>query len=70
MTGRAEIAAIVILATCPCGTIHADEIDMEQDDFGAWKAPDDERFILCDECGQLFDAGVEISLQQMAEVPE
>jgi hypothetical protein len=62
-TTVAQIAAVVIHVTCPCGDDLVIEIDCEQDDSGAWSAPLDERFVCCETCGTLLDAGLQITVQ-------
>jgi hypothetical protein len=60
----AQIAAITIHVTCECGADTCHEIDCESDDFGGWSAAPEDRFILCETCDRLIDAGQQISVGQ------
>lgn len=61
-TTTAQIAGVTIQVTCECGEQFCHEIECEQDDFGGWSAAGEDRFILCDTCECLIDAGLQISV--------
>ena len=61
-TAPAQIVAVIIHVTCECGDMTCHEIECEQDDFGGWSAAPEDRFILCDTCDCLIDAGLQVSV--------
>ena len=61
-TTPAQIAAVTIHVTCTCGDMTSHEIKCEQDDFGGWSASPEDRFILCETCDRLMDAGLQVSV--------
>ena len=58
----ARIAAVTIYVTCECGEAFCHEIECEEDDFGGWSAAPEDRFILCETCDRLIDAGLQVSI--------
>ena len=61
-TTPAQIAAVTIHVTCGCGDLTCHEIECEQDAFGGWSASPEDRYILCETCDRLIDAGQQISV--------
>jgi hypothetical protein len=61
-TNPAQIAAVTIYVTCECGEAFCHEIECEEDDFGGWSAAPEDRFILCETCDRLIDAGLQVSI--------
>ena len=61
-TTPAQIIAMIIHVTCECGQPVWHEIECEEDDFGGWSAAPEDRFILCETCDRLIDAGQQISV--------
>ncbi len=61
-TLAAQIAEIVLTVTCDCGCGEAHQIDCQQDIAGVWSAPLEDRYILCETCGTLLDAGLQITV--------
>ena len=61
-TVNAQIVWVTMYVSCPCGFRTQHEIDCSQGDDGAWVAPMEERFILCESCDQLIDAGLRLSV--------
>ncbi len=62
-TSSAEISSITVWFVCECGTEASHEVDLECEDIGpGWTAPMEERFVLCDGCGCVIDAGFVISI--------
>lgn len=62
-TVLAQISGVTIHVVCPCGADTLHVIDCVEDRFGGWSADMEERFILCDSCDQLVDAGFQVELQ-------
>ena len=62
MTVAAIIASVTIQVTCECGEELCHEIECEEDGFGGWSASMQDRFILCETCGEVIDAGLQISV--------
>jgi hypothetical protein len=58
----AQIAGVTIHVTCECGETHCHEIECEQDDFGGWSSAPEDRYILCETCERLIDAGLQITV--------
>jgi hypothetical protein len=58
----AQITGVTIHVTCQCGSWVIHEIDCEEYDFGAWSAAMEDRYILCDTCERLIDAGLQLSI--------
>jgi hypothetical protein len=58
----ARISSVTIHVTCQCGSGVSHEIDCEEDDFGAWSAAMEDRYMLCDTCERLIDAGLQLSI--------
>jgi hypothetical protein len=56
----AQIAGMTIQITCGCGDMTCHEIECEQDVCGGWFVAMEDRFILCEECDGLIDAGMQI----------
>jgi hypothetical protein len=41
---------------CPdCG--HQEIAELDEDEYGVWRVPDDRRFMHCDECNAFIDVG-------------
>ncbi len=65
---KAEISGIVVTFACECGTEEQYEIDLECEGVGpGWTAPMEDRFVLCDGCGCVIDAGFVISIDPPGE---
>ena len=64
VTTPAQIASITIHVTCECGANTCHEIDCESDHFGGWSVAPEDRFILCETCDRLIDAGLQITVGQ------
>lgn len=62
-TVAAQIAGLTIYVTCECRSREHHVVECEEDDFGIWSAMLPERFILCDACNQLIDAGLRITVR-------
>lgn len=71
MTDRADdiptvtghVVAVQITVVCGCGADSCQEIECEEDDFGGWSAAQEHRFILCETCDSLIDAGLLINVE-------
>ena len=62
MTTPAQIAAVTIHITCDCGDTTCHEIECVEDTLGGWSAAPEDRFILCETCERLIDAGLPVSV--------
>lgn len=54
---------VTISVRCQCGDLLHYEIELDQDDSGKWSVPIEERFIFCDECERVMDAGDLLSIE-------
>jgi hypothetical protein len=57
-TTAVQLAAVTIHVACHCGDDLVIDLSCAQDDHGVWSVPEDERFILCENCESLLDAGL------------
>lgn len=62
-TVPAQIEGVTISVVCPCGASIPHVIDYVENHLGGWSADLEERFILCDSCDQLVDAGFQVELR-------
>ena len=62
MTVAARISSVTIEITCECGEELCHKIECNEDGFGGWSALMEDRFILCAACGEVIDAGLQISV--------
>lgn len=63
-TVTGQVVAVQIMVVCECGEHFCHEIECEEDDFGGWSAAMEERFILCDTCDRLIDAGLRLTVME------
>ena len=62
MTVAASIVSVTIEVNCECGEETCHEIECVDDGFGGWCASPQDRFILCETCAEVIDAGLQISV--------
>lgn len=66
-TVNAVVSAMTVTFACECGSDVTYDIDLETEEIGpGWTAPMDERFILCDCCESVIDAGLVFSISPPA----
>lgn len=59
----AVVACITLSVTCECGADDVHQLELEQAPIDpGWSAAIEDRFILCEECGCVIDAGLVISV--------
>jgi hypothetical protein len=60
------VADVIIFVSCSCGAPDCHEVELEQDEGAGWSVKTEDRYILCETCDQLIDAGMRFT----AEVKE
>jgi len=68
ITTRAVVSSVTMTLVCECGDNTAHEVDFDTDDFG-WVVPVEDRFILCDVCERVIDAGFTLALDPIEDAP-
>lgn len=56
-TVTGQVVAVQIMVTCECGDWTHHVVDFTADE-GFWTAPMEDRFLLCESCAQVIDAGL------------
>lgn len=65
---RAEVQSVTMTLVCECGADTQHEVDFDSDDFG-WVVPVEERFILCEVCDCVIDAGFTLAFHPIEDAP-
>jgi hypothetical protein len=64
-TTSAAITSVTVAFVCECGTETEHVVELDCEEIGpGWVAPPQERFVLCDGCESVIDAGFIISITQ------